>query len=300
MDIPVFHDDQHGTAIIAAAGLINALHLTGRDMKDTKVVCNGAGAAASPASSWSRPWGIPHRERHALRHQGRDLQGPRGGHEPVEIGPCGRRPRHARWPTRSRAPTSSSAFGQGRADGGHGRSMAPNPIIFAMANPDPEITPEEAAAVRDDAIVATGRSDYPNQVNNVLGFPYIFRGALDVQATTINDEMKIACRPRAGGAGARGSARRGRRGLSRQPAQVRPGIHHPCAVRPAPDHAIPPAVAQAAMDSGVGAGRSSTWMPTGTSSRPAAIRSPARCSGSSRRSASSPSASSSPRARRSR
>ena len=107
--------------------------------------------------------------------------------------------------------------GQGRADARHGRSRWPsNPIIFAMANPDPEITPEEVAEIRDDAIMATGRSDYPNQVNNVLGFPYIFRGALDVRATTINDEMKIAAAAGAGRARARGRARRGRRRLSGQ------------------------------------------------------------------------------------
>ena len=115
------------------------------------------------------------------------------------------------------------------------RSMAPQPIIFAMANPDPEITPEEVARIRDDAIIATGRSDYPNQVNNVLGFPYIFRGALDVQATTINMEMKIAAAQALADARPRGRAGRGRRRLPGLAAAVRARLHHPGAVRSAPD-----------------------------------------------------------------
>jgi malate dehydrogenase (oxaloacetate-decarboxylating)(NADP+) len=150
--------------------------------QDVKLVCNGAGAAASPASNWSRRWAHRTRTCIAVRHQGRDLQGPHRGHEPVEIGPRGRRPTaHAgrRDGRRRRLPRR---LGQGRGDPRWLRSMAKNPIIFAMANPDPEITPEEVAEMRNDAIMATGRSDYPNQVNNVLGFPYIFRGALDVRA----------------------------------------------------------------------------------------------------------------------
>jgi malate dehydrogenase (oxaloacetate-decarboxylating)(NADP+) len=128
--------------------------------------------------------------------------------------------------------------------------MADNPVIFAMANPDPEITPEEAHEVRVDAIVATGRSDYPNQVNNVLGFPYLFRGALDIHARAINDEMKIACAEALADAGAGGRARRGRHGLWPQ-AELRARLHHSNALRPAPDLHGPPAVARAGMDTGV-------------------------------------------------
>ena len=179
--------------------------------------------------------------------------------------------------------------------------MAPNPIIFAMANPDPEITPEEVAEIRDDAIIATGRSDYPNQVNNVLGFPYIFRGALDVRATHHQRRDEDRRGPGARRARARGRARRGRRRLSGRAAEVRAALHHPGAVRPAPD----------LRDSGGGrqggdgyrasrASRSPTWPPTRCSFRRGATRSSARCSASSSASGARRSASSSPRARRSR
>ena len=193
MDIPVFHDDQHGTAIISAAGVINAAHLTGRKMDDIKVVVNGAGAAGIACLELLKSMGVPNAQCDPVRHQGRGLSRPHRRHEPVEVGPCrGHQGAHAgrRHEGLRRVP---GPFGQGRADAGHGaRPWRKAPIIFAMANPDPEITPEDAKAVRADAIVATGRSDYPNQVNNVLGFPYIFRGALDVRATTINEAMKIA------------------------------------------------------------------------------------------------------------
>ena len=193
MDIPVFHDDQHGTAIISAAGIINAAHLTGRKLEDMKMVVNGAGAAGIACLELIKSMGVKHRECHSLRHQGRGLSRPHRRHEPVEVGACRRNQgAHAgrRHGGRRCVP---GPFRQGRVHAGHGASpWRKNPIIFAMANPDPEITPEEAKAVRNDVIIATGRSDYPNQVNNVLGFPYIFRGALDVRATTINEEMKIA------------------------------------------------------------------------------------------------------------
>jgi malate dehydrogenase (oxaloacetate-decarboxylating)(NADP+) len=180
------------------------------------------------------------------------------------------------------------------------RSMAPQPIIFAMANPDPEITPEEVAEIRDDAIMATGRSDYPNQVNNVLGFPYIFRGALDVRATTINMEMKIAAARRWPNSPARTCP-------TRWPPPIRARgrasgrIHHPRALRSAPDLGVPPAVAQG----GDGFGRRAQADRRRRNTRrsclaPGAIRSPRRCSASSSACAASPSASSSPRARRSR
>ena len=191
MNIPVFHDDQHGTAIITAAGLINACHLTGRELKTVKVVCNGAGAAAIACTELIKAMGVPHGnvimcDRKGVIHKGRtDLD---------------------QWKSAHAVDTDARTLGEALvgADVFLGLSaagalkpdmvvaMAPKPIIFAMANPDPEILPEEAKAARPDAIIATGRSDYPNQVNNVLGFPFIFRGALDVRATAINEEMKIA------------------------------------------------------------------------------------------------------------
>src|SRR5476649_1700567 len=192
LDIPVFHDDQHGTAIIAAAGLINALHLTGRDIKTTKLVCNGAGAAGIACLELLKAIGMTAENVNLCDTKGVIYQGREDGMN--------------QWKSAHAAKTKARTLAEALvdADAFFGLSvkgavtqemvkmMAPQPIIFAMANPDPEITPEEVAAVRDDAIMATGRSDYPNQINNVLGFPYIFRGALDVRATTINMEMKIA------------------------------------------------------------------------------------------------------------
>ena len=192
MDIPVFHDDQHGTAIIAAAGLINALELTGRDLKTTKLVCNGAGAAAIACVELIKAMGFAPENIVLCDTKGVIYQGRTEGMNQWKSA-------HA---VKTKARTLKEAmkgadvvFGlsqKGAFSEEMIRSMADRPIIFAMANPDPEITPEEVARIRDDAIMATGRSDYPNQVNNVLGFPYIFRGALDVRATTINDDMKIA------------------------------------------------------------------------------------------------------------
>jgi malate dehydrogenase (oxaloacetate-decarboxylating)(NADP+) len=192
MDIPVFHDDQHGTAIITAAALINALHLTGRDMKTTKLVCNGAGSAGIACIELIKAMGFKSDNILLCDTKGVIYQGRTEGMNQWKAA-------HAA-PTDARTLDDAMAgadvvFGlsaKGAFSNEMIRSMAPNPIIFAMANPDPEITPEEAAAIRSDAIVATGRSDYPNQVNNVLGFPYIFRGALDVRAVTINEDMKIA------------------------------------------------------------------------------------------------------------
>ena len=192
MDIPVFHDDQHGTAIIAAAGLINALHLTGRDMAATRLVVNGAGAAGIACLDLLKALGLRPENVLLCDTKGVVYQ---GRHEGMN-----------QWKSAHAAPTDARTLADAMvgADAVFGlsakgafteemiRSMAADPIIFAMANPDPEITPEEVARIRSDAIMATGRSDYPNQINNVLGFPYIFRGALDVRATTINMEMKIA------------------------------------------------------------------------------------------------------------
>ncbi|SNS89016.1 NADP-dependent malic enzyme [Sphingopyxis indica] len=192
MNIPVFHDDQHGTAIITAAGLINACHLTGRKLEDIKVVVNGAGAAAIACTELIKAMGVPHDHVIMCDRKGTIYQGRTEGMDQWKSA-------HA-VPTEARDLTEAlvgadvflglSAAGALKPE--MVKHMAPAPIIFAMANPDPEISPPDARAARPDAIIATGRSDYPNQVNNVLCFPFIFRGALDVRATAINEAMKIA------------------------------------------------------------------------------------------------------------
>src|SRR4051812_6600188 len=251
MDIPVFHDDQHGTAIIAAAGLINALHLTGRDMAQTKLVVNGAGAAGIACTELLKAMGFAPNNVILCDTKGVVYQGRTEGMN--------------QWKSAHAANTSARSLADALngADAVFGlsakgaftddmiRSMAPQPIIFAMANPDPEITPEEVARIRDDAIVATGRSDYPNQVNNVLGFPYIFRGALDVQATTINMEMKVAA--------AQALADLAREDVPDEVAAAYQGSRPrfgreyiiPVPFDPRLIHTVPPAVAKAAMDTGV-------------------------------------------------
>jgi malate dehydrogenase (oxaloacetate-decarboxylating)(NADP+) len=192
MDIPVFHDDQHGTAIIAAAGLLNALELTGRDVLTTRLVVNGAGAAGIACVELLKAMGFKPDNVMLCDTKGVIYQGRSEGMNQWKSAHAVKSDRR----TLAEALKGADAFFGLSQKGALTRemvaSMAENPIIFAMANPDPEITPEEVADIRDDAIMATGRSDYPNQVNNVLGFPYLFRGALDVQATTINMEMKIA------------------------------------------------------------------------------------------------------------
>jgi malate dehydrogenase (oxaloacetate-decarboxylating)(NADP+) len=192
MDIPVFHDDQHGTAIITAAGMINAIELTGRDIKTTRLVCNGAGAAGIACLDLIKAIGFEPSNVILCDTKGVVYRGRTEGMNQWKAA-------HAiETPLRTLADAVAGAdifFGlsvKGALTPEMVKSMAPDPIIFAMANPDPEITPEDAKKVRDDVIIATGRSDYPNQINNVLGFPYIFRGALDVRAKTINMEMKIA------------------------------------------------------------------------------------------------------------
>ncbi|MGB3845505.1 NADP-dependent malic enzyme [Sphingopyxis sp. YF1] len=192
MNIPVFHDDQHGTAIITAAGLINACHLTGRDLATVKVVVNGAGAAAIACTALIKAMGVKHENVIMCDRKGTIYQGRTEGMDQWKSA-------HA-VPTEARNLTEAlvgadvflglSAAGALKPE--MVKDMAAAPIIFAMANPDPEISPPDARAARPDAIIATGRSDYPNQVNNVLCFPFIFRGALDVRATAINEEMKIA------------------------------------------------------------------------------------------------------------
>jgi malate dehydrogenase (oxaloacetate-decarboxylating)(NADP+) len=191
MNIPVMHDDQHGTAIIAAAGLINACHLTGRDFKDVRMVVNGAGASAIACTALIKALGVPNDnvimcDRSGVIYRGRDKVDQWKSAHAIDTD---RR-------TLEEALNGADVFlglsAAGALKPAWVEKMAKQPIIFAMANPDPEITPDDARAVRPDAIIATGRSDYPNQVNNVLGFPFIFRGALDVRATAINEEMKIA------------------------------------------------------------------------------------------------------------
>ena len=190
MNIPVFHDDQHGTAIVAAAGVINALHLTGRKPEDVRMVVNGAGASAIACTELIKAFGVKNVimcDTSGVIYQGRvkGMNQWKSAHAAVT---------DAR--TLEEAVVGADLLlglsQKGAVSRAMVASMAPNPIIFAMANPDPEITPEEVAAVRSDVIMATGRSDYPNQVNNVLCFPYLFRGALDVRATAINEEMKMA------------------------------------------------------------------------------------------------------------
>ena len=192
MDIPVFHDDQHGTAIIAAAGMINAIHLTGRDIKTSRLVCNGAGAAGIACLDLIKAIGFEPANVMLCDTKGIVFRGRQEGMNQWKSAHAVDTPLRTLKEAMVGADIFFGVSAKGALTPNMVRTMAPNPIIFAMANPDPEITPEEAQKTRDDVIIATGRSDYPNQINNILGFPYIFRGALDVRAKTINMEMKIA------------------------------------------------------------------------------------------------------------
>ena len=192
MDIPVFHDDQHGTAIISLAALINALQITGRTLKDFKLVCNGAGAAAIACVELVKSMGVPNQNVILCDSKGVVYKGRTEGMNQWKSAHAIDTDHRTLEDAMEGADVFFGLSVAGALTAEMVKRMAKNPIIFAMANPDPEITPEDAHAVRGDVIIATGRSDYPNQVNNVLGFPYIFRGALDVRARTINDEMKIA------------------------------------------------------------------------------------------------------------
>ncbi len=193
MDIPVFHDDQHGTAVICAAGLINALELTGKKLSEVKIVVNGAGAAGIACLELLKAMGAQPDNCIMCDTKGVIWQGRTEGMNQWKSAHAAK----TKTRTLAEAMVGADVFigvsAKGTVTAEMVASMARDPVIFAMANPDPEITPEEVHAVREDAIVATGRSDYPNQVNNVLGFPYLFRGALDIHARAINDEMKIAC-----------------------------------------------------------------------------------------------------------
>ncbi|WP_274789857.1 NADP-dependent malic enzyme [Roseovarius tolerans] len=193
MDIPVFHDDQHGTAVICAAGLINALHLSAKKIEDVRIVLNGAGAAGIACLELLKSMGARHENCLMCDTKGVIFQGRTEGMNQWKSAHAVKTELRSLEEAMRGADVFLGVSAKGAVTQEMVASMADNPVIFAMANPDPEITPEDAHAVRPDAIVATGRSDYPNQVNNVLGFPYLFRGALDVHARAINDEMKIAC-----------------------------------------------------------------------------------------------------------
>ncbi|OWU85991.1 malic enzyme [Oceanicola sp. 22II-s10i] len=193
MEIPVFHDDQHGTAVICAAGLINALHLNGKDIADCKIVLNGAGAAGIACIELLKRMGAKHENCIVCDTKGVIYQGRTDGMNQWKSAHAVKTDLRTLEQAMVDADVFLGVSVKGAVTAKMVESMGPDPVIFAMANPDPEITPEEAHEIREDAIVATGRSDYPNQVNNVLGFPYLFRGALDIHARAINDEMKIAC-----------------------------------------------------------------------------------------------------------
>ena len=193
MDIPVFHDDQHGTAVICAAGLLNALHISGKKIEDVKIVLNGAGAAGIACIELLKSMGARHENCIVADTKGVIYQGRTEGMNQWKSAHAVKTDARTLEDAMKGADVFLGVSAKGAVTQAMVESMAKDPILFAMANPDPEITPEDAQAVRPDAIVATGRSDYPNQVNNVLGFPYLFRGALDIHARAINDEMKIAC-----------------------------------------------------------------------------------------------------------
>ena len=251
MDIPIFHDDQHGTAIISTAALLNALDLTGKNLRDSKIVVNGAGAAGIACLELLKAMGLPNENAILCDTKGT-----------IRID---RKENMNQWKSAHAIKTDKKNLEEALegADIFFGlsignivtekmvKSMAEKPIIFAMANPEPEILPELVKECRPDAITATGRSDYPNQVNNVLGFPYIFRGALDVRATTINLEMKIAA--------ARAIADLAKEDVPDEVANAYPGQrpqYGPDYIIPSPFDPrlisrVPPAVAKAAMETGV-------------------------------------------------
>jgi malate dehydrogenase (oxaloacetate-decarboxylating)(NADP+) len=251
MNIPVMHDDQHGTAIITAAGLINACFLTGRDLKDVNVVVNGAGAAAIACTELIKAMGVSPDKVLMCDRSGVIYRGREDGMDQWKSAHAADTDRRTLTEALEGADVFLGLSAAGALKPEMVMKMAPRPIIFAMANPDPEITPPEAKAARPDAIIATGRSDYPNQVNNVLGFPFIFRGALDVRATTINDEMKIAA--------ARALASLARQQVPEEVAMAYGGAAPrfgqdyiiPAPFDPRLMEIVPAAVAQAAMDTGV-------------------------------------------------
>ena len=251
LDIPVFHDDQHGTAIIATAGLINACEITGRKLSDVKVVISGAGAAGLSVAGLIRHLGVKRDNILMVDRQGVIYEGRTEGMDQFKSGFAVKTKKRTLAEAFEGADVFMGLSAKGTVNKDMVKSMAKNPMIFPMANPDPEITPEEIREVRSDAIIATGRSDYPNQINNVLGFPYIFRGALDVRARTINEEMKVAA--------ARALAQLAREDVPDEVAAAYAGARPtfgPEYIIPAPFDPrliwyVPPLIAQAAMDTGV-------------------------------------------------
>ncbi|HEX3887990.1 MAG TPA: NADP-dependent malic enzyme [Phenylobacterium sp.] len=251
LDIPVFHDDQHGTAIISAAGLINVCFLTGRELKDVKVVLNGPGAAGIATLELLKAMGVKPDNCIAVDSKGVLYRGRTDAMNQYKSAHAIETDKRTLQEALTGADVLIATSVKGAITQDDIRLMAKNPVIFAMANPDPEIRPEEVYEVRPDAIVATGRSDYPNQVNNVLGFPYIFRGALDVRARRVNMEMKIAC--------ANALALLAREDVPDEVAAAYHGVQlkfGPQYIIPTPFDPrliwyIPPFIAQAAMDTGV-------------------------------------------------
>ncbi len=250
MDIPVFHDDQHGTAVICAAGLINALHISGKKIEDCRIVLNGAGAAGIACLELLKTMGARHENCIMCDTKGVIYQGRTEGMNQWKSAHAVKTDLRMLEEAMDGADVFLGVSAKGAVTPAMVEKMAPNPVIFAMANPDPEITPEEAHAVREDAIVATGRSDYPNQVNNVLGFPYLFRGALDIHARAINDEMKIACAEALAALAREDVPDEVAVAYGRKLAFGRDYII-PTPFDPRLIHRIPPAVAQAGMRTGV-------------------------------------------------
>ncbi|MGB1539357.1 MAG: phosphate acyltransferase, partial [Rickettsiales bacterium] len=251
MDIPVFHDDQHGTAIISAAGMINAVHITGRKFEDLKIVVLGAGSAGIACLELIKSMGVKQDNALLVDRQGVIYKGRKEGMNQWKSAHAANTDKRTLEEAMEGADVFLGLASKDALTPEMVKSMAPNPIIFAMANPDPEIRPEVAKAVRPDAIIATGRSDYPNQVNNVMGFPYIFRGALDVRASQITEEMKIAA--------AHALAKLAREEVpdevlaaySGRKLQYGPDYIIPTPFDPRLITTIPPAVAEAAVKSGV-------------------------------------------------
>jgi len=251
LDIPVFHDDQHGTAIITTAALINALDISGKSIKDIKVVVNGAGASAIACTNLFKNSGVLSENVIMLDRKGVVYRGRTEGMDQWKSAHAVETKKRTLEEAINGADVFLGLSAKGALKKELVKTMAKNPIIFACANPDPEITPEEIMEVRDDAIIATGRSDYPNQVNNLIGFPYIFRGALDVRATTINEEMKVAA--------ANAIAKLAREDVPDEVVAAMGGDRPkygkdyiiPSTFDPRLISVIPAAVAKAAMDSGV-------------------------------------------------
>ena len=251
LDIPVFHDDQHGTAIITTAALLNALDISGKSIKDIKVVVNGAGASAIACTNLFKNSGVPNENVIMLDRKGVIYRGRTEGMDQWKSAHAVETKKRTLEEAINGADVFLGLSAKGALKKELVKTMAKNPIIFACANPDPEITPEEIMEVRSDAIIATGRSDYPNQVNNLIGFPYIFRGALDVRATTINEEMKVAA--------ANAIAKLAREDVPDEVVAAMGGDRPkygkdyiiPSTFDPRLISVIPAAVAKAAMDSGV-------------------------------------------------